>query len=252
MTTAAVPDVRAVLCLHGFTGSPFEVQPLADGLARAGYRVGVPTLAGHGADVAALEATGWRDWLRSAEEAFDELAAATSGRVAVLGFSMGGLLALQLAKSRAPRIAALALLSAPIRLRPAQMRGIRILGAIPRLLRRGPLRSVPKLFGSSVSDPEARRANPGLRSMPVLGLQSLLELMNNTRAGLGSVTAPAMVVHGRQDRTVPISASIELADTLETAERLWLDRSRHLVGVDVERALVADAIATFLSSRGDW
>lgn len=252
MNPAAENAAKAVLCLHGFTGSPFEVQPLADALAGAGYRVAAPMLAGHGADVAALEATRWPDWLHSAEQAFDQLAAATSGRVAVLGFSMGGLLALQLAKSRAPRVAALAVLAAPLRLRPAQVRGIRVLGAIPRLLRRGPLRSVPKLFGSSVSDPEARRANPCLRSMPVLGLQSLLELMANTRATLADVTAPAMVVHGRHDRTVPISASIELADTLAAAERLWLENSRHLVGVDVERTVVADAIASFLAARGRW
>jgi carboxylesterase len=252
VTPAASPEVRAVLCLHGFTGTPFEVQPLADALARAGYRVGVPMLAGHGADVAALEATTWLDWLRSAENAFDELAATTRGGVAVLGFSMGGLLALQLAKSRSARVAALALLAAPLILRPAHVRGIRLLGALPRSLRRGPLRSIPKLFGSNVGDREARRRNPALRSMPLLGLQSLLELMAHTRGTLADVTAPAMVVHGRHDRTVPLAASIELADALATNERLWLDHSRHLVGIDIERTVLADAIAAFLASRARW
>lgn len=241
-----------MLCLHGFTGSPFEVRPLADGLARAGYKVGVPTLAGHGADVAALEATGWPDWLRSAEDAFDALAADSGGRVAVLGFSMGGLLALQLARSRASQVAALAVLATPLSLRPAQVRGIRVLGALPRVLRRGPLRAIPKLFGSGVSDPVARRTNPGLRAMPIVGLRSLLELMAETRAALAAVSAPALVVHGRRDRTVPLAASIELADALAGAERLWLDRSSHLVGVDVEREVVADAIAAFLTNRGRW
>lgn len=241
-----------MLCLHGFTGSPFEVQPLADRLAGAGYRVAVPTLAGHGAGVAALEATGWRDWLRSAEEAFDALAAVSRARVAVLGFSMGGLLALQLASTRSARIAALAVLATPLRLTAAQVGGIRVLGALPRALRRGPLRAVPKLFGSNVSDARVRRANPGLRAMPVVGLRSLLELMANTRAALGGITTPALVIHGRKDRTVPLAASIELADALAGAQRLWLDRSRHLVGVDVERALVADTVASFLGNHGRW
>ena len=240
------------MCLHGFTGTPFELQPLADALTTVGYRVGIPMLAGHGADVAALEATTWVDWLRSAEEAFDNLASATPGRVAVLGFSMGGLLALQLAKSRASRVAALAVMAAPLSLGRAQVHGIRLLGKLPRPLRRGPLRSIPKLFGSSVGDPEARRRNPGLRSMPVLGLQSLLALMADTRGLLADITAPAMVIHGRRDGTVPFAASLELADLLATTERLWLDHSRHLVAVDIERDLLARSIERFLSEKGRW
>lgn len=253
------------MCLHGFTGTPFEIQPVADALLRLGYVVDAPILAGHGRDLPTLEATGWPDWLRSAEQAFDALAARTMGKIAVIGFSMGGLLALRLGESRGDRIAALAVLSTPFRLRPAQVRGIQMLGFIPRALRVGPLRSIPKLFGSNVSDPEVRRANPGLPAMPLTGLVSLLELMANARAGLAAIRAPSLVVHGRRDRTVPISASFELADRLAAGatgtepaggsrivERLWLERSRHLVGVDVEHGILSGAVGRFLEARGRW
>src|SRR5580704_15003176 len=40
------PD--GVLVLHGFTGSPFSMRPLADKLAEAGYAVELPRLPGHG------------------------------------------------------------------------------------------------------------------------------------------------------------------------------------------------------------
>jgi carboxylesterase len=269
---------RCVLCLHGFTGTPFEIQPVADRLSQLGYHVDAPMLAGHGGDLANLEATGWPDWLRSAEQAFDAMAissgASASGRIAVVGFSMGGLLALRLAQRRPDRIAALAVLSVPLRLRTAQVRGIRLLGRIPRGLRWGPLRAVPKLRGSDVSDPEVRRLNPGLRAMPVAGLESLLELMVQVRGELKQTRVPALVVHGRRDRTVPIADSFELADSLAgqhamgsagsrardesagdpsaTVERLWLDRSGHLVGVDVERDILCDTIARFLATRADW
>lgn len=254
-----------MLCLHGFTGTPFEIQPVTDALGRRGYSVDAPLLAGHGVDLAALEMTGWPDWLRSAEQAFDALATRTVGRIAVVGFSMGGLLALRLATSRGSRIAALAILAAPLRLRPSQVRGIQMLGRIPRMLRFGPLRAVPKLFGSDVSDRQARGANPALSAMPLVGLLSLLELMAEVRAGLSAIRAPALVVHGRKDRTVPISDSFELADRLtgdETGrgidgqapivERLWLERSCHLVGVDVEREMLSEAVGRFLETRGHW
>ncbi|MFA6032646.1 MAG: carboxylesterase, partial [Myxococcota bacterium] len=52
---------RGVLLVHGFTGTPFEMRPLGDGLAAAGYRVACPALAGHATRWEDLEETGWRD-----------------------------------------------------------------------------------------------------------------------------------------------------------------------------------------------
>ena len=38
----------AVLCIHGLTGTPYEVRPLAEALADRGLRARGPLLAGHG------------------------------------------------------------------------------------------------------------------------------------------------------------------------------------------------------------
>jgi esterase/lipase len=128
------------------------------------------------------------------------------------------------------------------------------------------LRAVPKLFGSDVSDPDVRRAmrqaGSALPAMPLVALQSLLELMAEVRGDLDGISAPALVAHGRRDRAVPISDSLELADRLDAlvpgreaavaVERLWLDRSRHLVGVDVESDVLSRAVGHFLTTRGRW
>ena len=38
-----------VLCIHGFTGGPYEVQPIADYLEKnTDWKIVVPTLPGHG------------------------------------------------------------------------------------------------------------------------------------------------------------------------------------------------------------
>jgi carboxylesterase len=198
-----------------------------------------------------MEAARWPEWLDSADAAFRALAAETAGPIAVMGFSMGGLLALKLALRYPERIAALALLSVPLRLRPSQVRGIRLLGHLPRPLRVGPLRAIPKLRGSDVSDAGVRDANPCLPVMPLISLESLLQLMASVRDQLQQVRAPALVVHGRRDHTVPIADGFELAEGLGSpiVERLWLDRSFHLVGVDVERQQVAEAVTRFLAEQ---
>ncbi|MES1206311.1 MAG: hypothetical protein ABUS79_10280, partial [Pseudomonadota bacterium] len=70
-------DRRAVLCLHGITGTPWEVRPLAEGFMRLGCSVEAPMLAGHGGTLADLARTTWRDWLASAEAALTRLEAVT-------------------------------------------------------------------------------------------------------------------------------------------------------------------------------
>jgi carboxylesterase len=243
-------DGRGVLCLHGITGTPFEIRPIGEALGRAGYSVEGPMLAGHGGTLRELASTRWPDWLRSAERSMDELRERVGDRpIAIVGFSMGGLLALRLARLYPERVAALVVMAAPLRLRPFQVRGIRALCWLPVDFGSLPYACIPKLKGSDVSDPEMRDANPGLRAFPVSAVESLFDLMDGVRADLPNIRAPSLVIHGRHDHTVPMEDSLELTGSLgsDVIERLWLDRSFHIVTLDVERSTVANAVVSFLA-----
>jgi len=248
-------DRRGVLCLHGITGTPWEVRPLAEAFGRLGCSVEAPMLAGHGGTLADLARSTWQDWLASAEAALARLEAhAAGGPVAIVGFSMGGLLALRLARLYPERVSALAVMSAPLRLRRFQVMGIRAVGKLPIDYARRPLAAVPKLFGSDVSDPAMRAENPGLRAFPIAALGNLLDLMDTVRADLPAVRQPTLVVHGRQDHTVPMDDSLELTGSLgsDVIERLWLDRSFHIVAQDVERATLLEAVPRFIGQHAGW
>jgi carboxylesterase len=247
-------DGRAVLCLHGFTGTPFEVRPLAEALGRLGCSVEAPMLAGHGQTLGDLARSDWRDWLRSAEEALEGLSARTGGApVAVCGFSMGGLLALRLARLQPERVSALVVMAAPLRMRRYQVAGVRALCRLPFDFRALPAACVPKLAGSDVSIPELRFTNPGLRAFPLAATRSLFELMDLVRADLPAVHTPTLVAHGRHDHTVPMDDSLELTGSLASTviERLWLERSFHLVAVDVDQDALIDGVTRFLR-RHAW
>ena len=71
---------------------------LGEQLARAGFTVHGPRLAGHGTDVDDLAATTLARLVRAVEDALDAPARARAERVAVVGQSLGGLLALHLAR----------------------------------------------------------------------------------------------------------------------------------------------------------
>ena len=248
-------DRRGVLCLHGITGTPFEVRPLAEALGRAGCTVEAPTLAGHGGTLRALAESSWPDWLRSAETAMDALQARVGGGpIAICGFSMGGLLALRLARMYPDRITSLVVMSAPLRLRKLQ-----VMGSGPSARCRlifGPTRCwrPEALGGSDVSDPVLRYTNPGLRAFPIAALKALVSLMDTVRADLPAIRTPTLVVHGRHDHTVPMEDSLELTGCLggDVIERLWLDRSFHIVCIDVEQATVIDSAMRFLGRYAGW
>lgn len=234
---------RGVLLVHGFAGSPFEVRPLGQALAEQGLQVSGPALAGHGPDAARLGETGWDDWYASVERAFDELRAQCD-TVGVAGLSMGGVLALSLAARRC-EVAALVTMAAPLWIARWQMKGIRLLG---RSLRLGRL-AVPKPFGSDLADTEMRRKNP-TRSMPIAALGQLLDGMEQVRPRLGSVHCPALVVHGRHDHTVPFACADAIAAGLGgSVERLVLERSRHVITLDLDRAELFERVGDFFDRR---
>jgi carboxylesterase len=242
-------DDRGVLCLHGITGTPFEVRPIAEAFGRAGRSVEAPMLAGHGDTLAALARTTWADWLASAERALDVLQARVHGRpVALCGFSMGGLLALRLARLYPERVAALVVMGTPLRLRRFQVAAVRALCRLPVSFANLPAASIRKPNGSDISIPEMRYGNPGLPAFPIAALKQLFDLMDVVRSDLPSVRAPTLVVHARQDHVVPMEDSLEVTGSLgsEVIERLWLERSFHVVALDVDSAQVVEAVTKFV------
>lgn len=84
-----------ILLLHGFAGNPDEIKPLQDYLVQSGYSVECPLLPGHGLGRKELSKTTHGDWITAAEQTYFELSQKL-GKIVVIGFSMGGLLAVNL------------------------------------------------------------------------------------------------------------------------------------------------------------
>jgi carboxylesterase len=82
-----------ILVIHGFTGSTQSMRPVAYALHEKGYTVSLPCLKGHGTTPEDMETTGYKDWIASVTEAYNELKAQVK-EVFVFGLSMGGALTL--------------------------------------------------------------------------------------------------------------------------------------------------------------
>jgi carboxylesterase len=86
---------KGVLLIHGFAGGRHEVSPLAEYMINSGYDVVMPRLSGHEDTRATLDRARFTEWIASGIEAYEELAKRCDD-ITVIGFSMGGLIAVQI------------------------------------------------------------------------------------------------------------------------------------------------------------
>ena len=226
----------AVLCVHGLTGTPYEVRPPAELLARHGFACLGPLLPGHGQTPQALAETSRADWLAAVLRAHEELES-THERVYLLGLSLGGVLSLALAARRP--VAGAVLMATPLEL------DWWVRWLVPWL---APLvRLVPKT--PAIRDPEARARHPGYRRMPLRAVREMMHLQAEVLAQLARVTSPLHLIYSRRDPTVRVSDAERILRGVSSAERQvhYLSRSGHVVTVDLEGPEVACQALEFLS-----
>lgn len=238
-------DVGVVL-VHGFTGTPWEVGYLGSQLAGAGYTVRAPRLPGHGTSLDDLDRTTWEDWAEAVERALDALRIRCK-RVAVVGQSLGGLLALHLASHRKD-VMCVASLAAPLWLEGLSGRAAhwtRPGGPLARI------RTLPKLGGSDVRDPRSKAENPCYSGVPTRALAQLVTFMKVADDALPAVSQPVLVLHATQDHTAPVACAQRIAERTHAKRVRILPRSYHLIAVDVERDIVAAEVVSFLRQTGE-
>jgi carboxylesterase len=220
------------LLLHGFTGTPYEVRGLGEHLAGHGYTAYGPRLALHGSQPADLNRGRWHDWYLSALDGW-HLLRSQCPAVAVVGVSMGGLLALLLA-SREP-LAAVITLNTPARLpEDWRLRFVRPLSYVIRYTGKEPQPDAPPM--------------PQYWVYPSRGVAQLAELVAVAKAALPAVTAPALVLHSRVDPRISPESLDELHAGLGSADKraAWIDCHDHVPTVGPASDFVFAEVLDFL------
>jgi carboxylesterase len=217
----------ALLCLHGLTGTPYEVRPPAAIFEQHGFACLGPMLPGHGCSVEELARTPRDAWVRCACDTYDRLAA-THSRVYVLGLSLGGVLALKVAAERP--VAGALVIAAPLDLGPIRRLAVPLLS-----LALASLAKTPAIF-----DDESRARHPGYRRMPLRAVLELIRLQSEVEAQLPRITAPLRLLYSRRDPTVRVDDAARILRGASHAQGTidYLESSSHVVTVDRERERV--------------
>lgn len=230
----------AVLLLHGGGDTPQTMGYLAAYLAERGYAVRAPLLPGHGRTLRDF-ATVTADALTAAVRAEYERLRAEHSWVAVIGLSMGGALALQLAGER-DDIPALGLVAPYVAMPPRVRRAARLApywGVLQPYLRSTDMRSI--------HDPVEMEKSRAFGVFSAPALYALYTTVERATAALPHVSAPTLVIQSREDnRIAPADAERAFGRLGAPRKQLvWVEHAGHVLTVDYGRERVFGLL-------GDW
>lgn len=245
-----------ILLLHRLCGTPVEMRFVANGLAKAGYTVSCPQLAGHCGSDADVKASSWHDWYRSAQNALDDLAKDCDVVIAG-GLSTGAVLALMLAAKNPHKVQATSLLAPTLWLNGWMIPWYARLFPLVRHRWLASLFSFPHHAPHGIKDPKIRDFIQKLRASrgnaeaghPVTPGELVLEhrrLVEAVTELVPYIRQPSLIVHPLEDDYAGMSNATYLRDRLAGPVDLTvLDDSYHIVTVDRQRHLVVEAMTRF-------
>lgn len=228
----------AVLLVHGFTGSTQSMRFIGERLNREfGFTVSGPRLAGHGTSPDDMEKTGYLDWLKSAEDAMQDLVRQKK-RVFVSGLSMGGGITLNLAARFPEIVKGIVPINAAAGILDGGMADLVMMASAPA--------RVPGI-GSDIKMPDV--VELAYREVPVKCIKEVYILLAATGDLLDRVTCPTLVIQSIDDHVVPPENGRRIGQRIKSADlrMLWLKNSYHVATLDADKELIARRSGQFFS-----
>lgn len=193
------------LFIHGFTGAPYEVEPLATYIKeKTDWLVKVPTLPGHGVTLS-LKGHTYNEWVTYAERELLKLMEEVD-EVYVIGFSMGGVIASYLAANY--QVKKLVLLSAAVYyINPKQL----ILDC---------KEMIKDLLNGNIKDNELfSRYKKKMHETPMRSTIEFQKLVKRMKPYLKKLTLPVLIIQGECDGIVPVKSAHYLYKTIPSNEK---------------------------------
>jgi len=257
---------HAVLLIHGLTGTPAEMRPIAKRLTKQGFSVMAPALAGHCREANDLRRSRWQDWYGSVEQAFEALKA-EHAQVFVSGLSIGALLAIKLAAEKGDRVAGLGLLSSTFFYDGWNMPRLKRKLLLPLVLH-SPLRyflhwnetppygikceRTRAMVHAVLENRDAQATEKvGIFRTSAVTIHESNRFIKVAKAALPHVKSPSLIVHSTEDDTASLKNAHFVAKRLGTRqiETFFVDDTYHVLTLDKRRDDIAHRMAEFFKKH---
>jgi valacyclovir hydrolase len=230
----------SLLLIHGFGGTPESDFGAQLPVLQSHFRVIAPHMHGYGRSTHrnSYNPSFYRDDASDLASLLDSL---NTDKTLVLGFSDGGIVGLLLAALYPQRVSALAVMGAQPTINTQNVAAIRH-WLIETPLPEDWQKELAKLHG----DPYWR----SLPSMYVEGQEKLVAAggVIITDEELASIRCPALIMHGKRDRIVPVDYAYIIAERIPNAQILLFDAG-HAAHLRFEKEYTSSILEFFLNQQ---
>ena len=224
-----------ILLVHGFTGSPHSMRPVAQRFMELGYAVEMPVLTGHATRWQDLRDSTYQQWLASAEQGYRRLTD-RGLKVVIIGMSMGGTVAAHLS-ARLPVAGTVLINPYLVDVNPMMRHAGKVSKVLPVL----------KAIGSDIAIPGVSEGAYSL--VPTAAVHQLHLLGAETRALIPQLKAPVLYARSLGDHTVSDSSHKYFLEHCSVpVEFRWLTRSYHVATLDYDAEYLLSTIEAFVAS----
>jgi carboxylesterase len=234
---------KAILLIHGWTTTPYELRRLGRYLNEFGYTVSAPLLRGHGSVPKELEKANWTDWLVDIEKEFEILKNKYS-KVFVGGTSIGSNLALILAKSH-PEISGLILMAAPYKVKLESLSFI--CAKILRKIKPFHKKHYPPTFGAVNTITRLI----SYQTYPIKSALEIFQLVREAREIIPDIKQPCFLIQSSSDHVVAKNSLEEIYNRIgsEIKKKKYIKRAYHTFISDIKNEGVFEEILGFLNEN---
>lgn len=222
--------------IHGFTGNPAEVLPLAEALEKREYDVKVPLLPGHNHTKDRMRKVTASEWIDAVAGVIEE--SHSSQRLHLVGFSMGAMIAVLMTMRY--NVSTLVLLSpavytiTPNVIATRTRKTIQLIQQNPELLKRRFHNNMTSIWAT-----------------PLYNVFQFQKIVREARKVVCQLDLPICIIHGLEDEIVdPASARWIYETVLSTQKEIHLlTSSGHLVCHDGQADVLIQTVTQFLDKH---
>ncbi|PRO65694.1 carboxylesterase [Alkalicoccus urumqiensis] len=227
------------LIVHGFTGTPQEVEDIREYFAEKLWLVYTPELPGHDGTKESLKAASYQEWVYKAQIALEELLERCD-KVYVIGFSMGGVIAGYLAANY-PVDKLVLISSAAYYLNPKQL-AEDLSGWVLEGIR-----------GELEEDDVYQFYRDKVMRTPISATFEFAKLVRKLRAAFHHVTVPVLIVQGEKDGLVPARSARYIYEQIKSEDKqlFFMEEAKHYIWYSDQKDTFLTELDRFLTGGED-
>ncbi len=220
----------AVLLMHGFTASPWEVKELAEHLASKGFFVYSPLLPGHGTSPETLKDIKWEEWHSKANSSL-ALLNKDFNCVFAAGMSAGAALSLMLAENE--DLCGVISIGAPIFFQDWRVK----------------FAWLGKYFVEYSEKEIEESIEPYYYSRrPTAAAAELASMVSLMKKSLSEIDEPAIIIQSMEDATVKPESADYIFNKISSSskELVWVEKGSHVLIAGEQKDEIFAVVENFI------